>query len=267
MKQWYEITNRINQAIDIELHNEIGIGGITAADFINELKTHRSAKTINLSIHSPGGNMLDGFAIYNALKAHPAKVHSHVTGIAASAATTVLMAGDVISMPEDAFIMIHNPSGFAGGDSEEMRQVADVMDKLKASAVNIYAKKTGQSTEQISEMMDDETWMNSIDAMNHGFIDTVTRPIGVSNKLVTFNKYFKSMPFNDSSINQRVDKIESAYQYEQFLVECGLSHEDARTAINKLKEVVKNTPNNNGLEEISLMLNRLNNSLTSFLRN
>jgi len=116
-------------------------------------------------------------------------------------------------------------------------------------------------------MMDDETWMNSIDAMNHGFIDTVTRPIGVSNKLVTFNKYFKSMPFNDSSINQRVDKIESAYQYEQFLVECGLSHEDARTAINKLKEVVKNTPNNNGLEKISLMLNRLNNSLTRFLRN
>ena len=92
-------TEKIN-AIDIELHNEIGLGGVTASDFISELKSHGTARLINLSIHSPGGNMLDGLAMYNALKAHPAKIHAHVAGIAASAASTVLMAGDVITMSE-----------------------------------------------------------------------------------------------------------------------------------------------------------------------
>ncbi len=239
MKPWYEITNRINQTIDVELHNEIGRGGVTAAEFIKELNSHHQAKSINLSIHSPGGNMLDGFAMFNALKKHPAKVFSHVAGIAASAASTVLMAGDVITMPEDAFIMIHNPMGAVVGGSEEMRDYAAVMDKLKVGAVNIYAKKTGKTARELSVMMNEETWMDSDDALKHGFIDSITNPVGVANKLNVFNKHFKIMPFESNGIINRINSVKNAYQYEKLLVEAGISYESANLLTNKIKEIVQ----------------------------
>jgi len=241
MKPWYEITNRINQAIDVELHDEIGLGGITAADFIKELQSHRNARSINLSIHSPGGNMLDGLAMFNALKAHPAKVYAHVTGIAASAASTVLMAGDVVTMPEDAYIMIHNPMGGVYGGSEEMRDYADIMDKLKAGAVNIYVNKTGKSVNEISEMMDSETWLNSTEALNYGFTDKITNAVGVANKLNTFNKYFKSMPFNTSN-SAKVAEIENQFQLNNFLVESGFTYDIANALTNKLRNIAQNQP-------------------------
>ena len=85
MKNWYQITNRSDSVLDISLHDEIGMWGVSASDFISELKGHPDAAVINLSIHSPGGSVLDGLAIYNSLMMHPAKVYGQVEGIAASA--------------------------------------------------------------------------------------------------------------------------------------------------------------------------------------
>lgn len=260
MKNWYEIKNKDNGQIDISLHDEIGYWGVSAADFISDLQSHKNAKSINLSIHSPGGNMLDGFAIHNALKAHPAKVYSHVTGIAASAASTVLMAGDVITMPEDSFIMIHNPSGFADGGSDELREVADVMDKLKSSAVNIYAKKTGQTDEFISEMMDAETWLNSFDALEHGFIDTVTDSIGVANKGSLFDKHFKTMPFKNN--DKQVEKIQTIKDFEKYLRDSGgFSRRLAATLSSRAKELFQGDPdpqNSAAMQEVLSALERIN---------
>jgi len=243
MKSWYEIKNKSNGVVDISLHDEIGLWGVSAADFINDLKTNSTAKSINLSIHSPGGNMLDGLAMYNALKAHPAKIYSHVTGIAASAASTVLMAGDVVTMPEDAYIMIHNPMGMAFGGSDEMRDYADVMDKLKAGAVNIYAKKSGKNADDISEMMDSETWLNSNDALEHGFIDTITDSVGVANKAATFNKHFKTMPFNTDSNIEKVGGIETIKDFERFLRDSGgISRGLASALSSRAKELFHGDP-------------------------
>ena len=228
MKSWYEIKNKGNECLDISLHDEIGLWGVSASDFIKEINLHKDVKSINLSIHSPGGNMLDGFAIYNALIAHSAKVYAKVTGIAASAASMVLMSGDVISMPEDAFIMIHNPSGIVWGDSDEMRDYADLMDKLRDSAVNIYSKKTGLDSNEIIKMLDAETWMNGNDALEMGFVDTLTDAVDVAAKASIFNKYFKSMPIES---NDGIEVIGNIKEFERYLRDSGSF---SRTAATKL---------------------------------
>lgn len=218
MKSWYQIKNKSEGVADISLHDEIGIWGVSAKDFINDLRSHKGVNTINLSIHSPGGNMLDGLAMYNALKGADAKIFGKVEGIAASAASLVLMAADVIEMPEDSYLMIHNPWGGAFGESDDLRDYADVMDKLKGSAINIYSKKTNISNEEISDMMDDATWMNATEAHEKGFIDTISDAIDVAAKVSVFNKYFKEMPVNHAD---KIDEINSIKDFERCLRESG----------------------------------------------
>jgi len=240
MKSWYSIKNVTENAVDISLHEEIGLWGVTAADFIADLNNHKGVSDINLSIHSPGGSVLDGFAMYNALKYHPAKVHGTVEGIAASAASFVLMAADTISMPEDAFIMIHNAWGGAMGDADELRSAADVIDKLQDSIVNIYEKRTGLKESELRDMMRDETWLNAQDAIDKGFIDTITNALGVAAKTNIFNKHFKSMPIsNDSAI----DELETIKDFERHLREvCGLSKGLALALTSRARAIFQGDP-------------------------
>lgn len=258
MKSWYEIKNKTADVLDISLHDEIGLWGVSAADFIAELKSHHSVRSINLSIHSPGGNALDGLAMYNALIAHPAKVHAHVDGLAASAASIVLMAGDIISMPEDAFLMIHNPFTAVMGGSEEMRQVADTLDKIKTSLVNIYQKKTGLDVQAINTMMNNETWLSADDALSEGFIDTITNAVGVAAKANVFSKYFKTMPI-DNSVDL-VNSIETERDFERFLRESGGVSNGLATALtSRAKALFQGEPETEQEQEsMTALLNRLN---------
>lgn len=235
MKNWYSIKNRSSDVIDISLHDEIGMWGITAADFINELRSNNTAKSINLSIHSPGGSVLDGLAIYNALKSHPAKVYGHVEGIAASAASFILMASDLISMPEDAFIMIHNAYGGAVGDADDLRDMADIMEKLQDSVINIYEKRTGKNRDDLAAMMKVETWMNAEDALENGFIDTITDSINVAAKIGVFNKYFKSMPVQNSN---DIEGVKSFEDFENYLINsCNCSRRLAKALCNRAESL------------------------------
>lgn len=242
MKSWYEITNKAGgQSVSIAIHDEIGLWGVSAADFISELKGYGNAAEINLSIHSVGGNALDGLAIYNALVGHPAKVNSHVAGLAASAASIILMAGDNITMPEDAFIMIHNPYTVAMGDSEEMRAVAETLDKIQSSLVNIYVKRTGQETGAISEMMDAETWLSSADALDGGFINEITDSVNVAAKSAAFAKHFKNMPFDNDY--EEVKNIETVKDYERFLRDSsGVSKGLATALTSRAKAIFQGDP-------------------------
>lgn len=234
MKNWYQIKNRADDVIDISIHDEIGLWGVSAADFIRELRGAPSAKVINLSIHSPGGSVLDGLAMYNALSMYPAKIHGRVEGIAASAASFVLLASDTISMPEDAFIMIHNAHGGVMGDADDMRDMADVVDKLQESIINIYQKRTGIDRDVVADMMKAETWMNANDALEQGFIDTILEPVDVAAKIGVFNKYFKSMPVQGS---KTAEGIETITDFEKYLRDSGLSRGLAQVLTSRAKVV------------------------------
>ena len=252
MKNWYSITNKSDGVLDISLHEEIGMFGISAAEFVQELQAKENVRVINLSIHSPGGSVMDGLAIYNSLKSHPAKVFGRVLGIAASAASFVLMASDVITMPEDAFIMIHNAQGGVMGDAEDMREMADILETVQNTIINIYEKRTGADREAIADMMKVETWMTSVQALEFGFVDTVTDSMDVAAKINMFSKHFKNMPVQDISI----DDIKNIKGYEKFLRDSGLSRGLA-TALTSRAKVIFQSESEEDLHPLNAVIEAL----------
>ena len=94
---------------EISINDNIGGWGITANDFIADMKDLGDVDTINVRISSGGGSIVEGNAIFNALKRHPAKIVTHIDSIAASMASVIAMAGDEVRMAANALFMIHNP--------------------------------------------------------------------------------------------------------------------------------------------------------------
>lgn len=179
MKSWYSIQAKADQSAEISIYDEIGFWGVTAKQFIGDLKAI-DATAIKLAINSPGGAVFDALAIYNALRQHPANVEVTIMGVAASAASIIAMAGDTVVMPENAFMMIHNPLNMAYGNADDLREVADVLDKIGASLVGIYAKRTGLPEDEIKALLDAETWLNAEEAVLKGFADELQPQLKVA---------------------------------------------------------------------------------------
>ncbi|HHH6356488.1 TPA: head maturation protease, ClpP-related, partial [Escherichia coli] len=122
---------------DIYIYDEIGFWGVTAKQFISDLNALGDITHINLHINSPGGDVFEGIAIFNALKTHGASITVYVDGVAASMASVIAMVGNPVIMPENTFMMIHKPFGFTGGDAEDMRTYADLLDKVEAVLLSL----------------------------------------------------------------------------------------------------------------------------------
>jgi ATP-dependent protease ClpP protease subunit len=175
-KAGFTIRNLSEHEAEICLYDVIDQwGGISAKDFRRELKAIGSkVAVIHVRIHSPGGSVWDGMAIYSMLRAHAAKKIVHIDGLAASMASVIAMAGDEVEMPPNAFLMIDNPVDTIAGEAEELRKTAELLDDVKGELVAIYARKTGQAAERISVMMDEETWIAGGEAVAIGFCDRCT---------------------------------------------------------------------------------------------
>lgn len=170
------IRSQVTEA-DIWIYEEIGsgwFGGISAKQFADELKALGKISHINLRINSPGGDVFDGIAIYNILKQNSAKVTAHIDGLAASIASIIAMAGDEIRMAANASLMIHKAWGMVIGNATDMASMASTLIKLDGQIAGTYAKRTGKPFDEINQMMSDETWMNSAEALDYGFVDQVT---------------------------------------------------------------------------------------------
>lgn len=177
---WIEIKNASDKSADVYIYGDIGEGGVTAADFIASLRGLR-VSTINVHISSSGGSVFEGLAVYNALNAHPATIVVHVDGIAASIASVIAMAGDEIVMAENAMMMIHRPSiqpGYAGSD--ELRQKADVIDKIESGLVSIYSTRTGIDSAEIRNMLAVERWFTAAEALAKGFATRIEKSKGAT---------------------------------------------------------------------------------------
>lgn len=114
-----------------------------AQDFVRELQMITTPKIL-VRLNSPGGDVFDGLAIYNALRAHPAAVHTHVDSLAASVASIIMLAGDTVTAAENSFVMVHQPWSIVVGDAADMRQMADLLDKVSGQIEGIYTAGTGQ---------------------------------------------------------------------------------------------------------------------------
>lgn len=180
MKTWFRIQAKDQGSAEILIYDEIGFFGITAKQFIEELKALGDVKNITLRINSPGGDVFDGLAIFNVLQGHPAEILVMIDGIAASIASVIAMAGDRIIMPDNAFMMIHDPTGVVIGTAEDMRKLADNLDSIKTALVSAYRKKSGQTDEKIMELMSEETWLTGQEAVDLKFADEVSEPAQIA---------------------------------------------------------------------------------------
>lgn len=179
MARWYAIRARATGA-EVAIYDEIGAYGVSAKGFLADLGALPAGTPIDLRLNSPGGSVFDAVAIHNALKRHQGSVTVWIDGIAASAASYVAMAGDAIVMPENAFLMIHDPAGLVMGTAEDMRAMAEALDKVKGSLVSGYATKSGRTAEEVAALMAAETWFDAADAVAQGFADRMVAPVRIA---------------------------------------------------------------------------------------
>jgi ATP-dependent Clp endopeptidase proteolytic subunit ClpP len=207
MRNWYALTPKPSVSeTEISIFDEIGMYGISAKQFITDLKAIPATDKIVLKIHSPGGEVFDGNAIFNALQRR-GNVEVQIEGLAASMATVISLAGMPVKMAANGFYMIHNPWGVAMGDAAELRDQAELLDKIRSNMVGAYAAKSGQDPEQIQEWMDSETWFTAAEALSAGFIDEITDTLSLaasSNKFARMAK-FKNAPANLTAQPHRME--------------------------------------------------------------
>jgi ATP-dependent protease ClpP protease subunit len=175
-KTWFSAAAGANGTADIAIYDDIGSWGVTSGDFRDALAAVGPVDTIKLRLNSRGGDVFDGIAIHNMLARHPAKVNVTVDGVAASIASIIAMAGDEVTMPENATMFIHNPFALAMGDATVMAEMSDALDKLGRGMAATYARKTGQEPEAMLAVMNANTWMTAQEAKDKGFADVVAAP-------------------------------------------------------------------------------------------
>jgi len=148
---------------------------VTAEEVVNQLDTIALSddQDVDLHINSGGGYVDHAVAIYNRLKMHPGNVRVFIDGLAASAATIIMMAGDSIIASQASMLMVHKPWSVAIGDADDMRKSAEVLDITESSMLALYAKRTGMDIGELAELLAEETWMNGEDAKAFGFVDIV----------------------------------------------------------------------------------------------
>lgn len=147
--------------------------GVGAEDVISALDACTGVKTVNMHIHSPGGDVFESRAIIAAIDRFDGQVVAHIDGLAASAATSIALAADEVVMAESALFMIHNAKGMVWGDKTAMRDTADLLEKVEGSIVNDYTTKTGKDAAEIAALMNAETWMTAQEALDGKFIDRI----------------------------------------------------------------------------------------------
>lgn len=161
---------------ELYIYSEIGdgwFGGMSAASCADALKQIGNVDTLDIYINSPGGNVFDGIAIYNQLARFKARKIVHVDALAASIASVIAMAGDVIKMASNAQMMIHDPWGLVAGTAEDLRTTADTLDQCRDTILDTYVARAKVDRDECMKWMSDETWMRAATALERGFCDEI----------------------------------------------------------------------------------------------
>lgn len=231
----FNIAAKKDGPIEIDLYDEIGFWGVRAKDFRSRLRDAGDSDIL-LRINSPGGDVFDGIAIYNDLLAHKGKVRVEVTGLAASIASIIAMAGNERAVADNAMVMIHNAWTIALGNKNDFRETADLLDKIDENLARTYASATGQGIKSIKKMMDDESWFNGNEAVENGF---ATELLGASDldaqakfDLSVFENVPKALCWPDDTF----DAQESEEDIEKLLMrDAGRSRSQARALIKEIR--------------------------------
>lgn len=226
-RSWYSI-NAKDDTAEVFIYDGIGMFGIEAQDFISEFEAI-DAKNITLRINSPGGDVFDGAAMYNAIANHPAKVKAKIEGLAASMASVLALAADSVEMEKNAFFMIHDPWSIVIGSASDMRKEADLLDKVGSTIVNTYVENSNLSEAEARDAMAEETWYTAQEAKDAGFVNKVINS-GENAKASFDLSVFSHTPESLQNSNNPVGEI-TERELEGTLRDAGYSRSQAKAVV------------------------------------
>lgn len=176
-KTWFTISNKSEAEAEISITDEIGLWGVSANDFADQLRAAGKITKLTVNLDSPGGDCNDGFTIYDAIKACNAAVTVNVIGLAASMASVIMLAADKgkIRISENGRVMIHRVTGGAHGNSDDLAAATQLVRQFEDRIVALYIARSGKTETDIRDMMKAQlgTWLFGQEAVDAGFADAV----------------------------------------------------------------------------------------------
>ena len=219
--KWFNLSakkdNNKNVGV-LEIYDAIDpIWGISDKDLIASLRA-MDADEIRVYINSPGGSVFSGMNIYNALKSSTATIKTYVSGLAASIASVIALAGDEVNIYENSYLMIHQAWGISLGNAQDMLKIADNLEKFDNTIVDIYNKKTNKDKADILAKMQEETWFNALEAKEYGLVNTVITEDAAKGAMAFDLSIYKNTPNILSEITNKelMNKAKEDLELKQY---------------------------------------------------
>lgn len=171
---WFDVRAESARAV-VRIYGEIGWWPTTAEMLAAEI-AQLDVPEIEVQINSPGGDVFDGLAIFNALRLHPARIVTRVDGLAASAASAIAQAGDHRVMVSSSQMMIHEAWGVCVGPAQDMLDMAALLEQQNLVLAELYAERSGRPADDLRVLMAAETWFTAQEAVDAGLADEVLIP-------------------------------------------------------------------------------------------
>ncbi|GAB6423375.1 hypothetical protein bcgnr5372_28100 [Bacillus luti] len=179
----FEVMNKAesNEA-DMYLYGSIGSGwfaDISSSEIRRKLG-NINAETIHVHINSPGGDVFESIAIHNLFKNHKATIIIHIDGLAASGASVIAMAADKVIMPKNTMLMIHKAWTFAAGNAEQLRKVANDLEKIDTAVTESYTSRFVGERSELETLLAEETWLTAEECLALGLCDEIVDEIEIT---------------------------------------------------------------------------------------
>ena len=224
---WFKVVAaKDNEEAQILLFDYVGWPYNDPRDLVHALA---DMGDVTVRINSPGGDVFDGASIFNALSSHKGNVTTRIEGLAASIASVIAMAGKKVQAYDNTLMMIHNAWTIVIGNQYEMRDVADLLEKIDGNILDAYQKKTKMGKRDIAEMMKNTTWMTAKEAKDKGFVDAI-----VDGKSVRAD--FNLSIFANLPDDYKEDKELTERDAEKILRDAGFSRHKAKAVLAGRKE-------------------------------
>lgn len=180
MKTFFEFkASTANSNAKLTIYNEIGFWGTSARSFYDQLKAVGN-KDLDVYLNTPGGNVVDGYAIYNMLNRHPGVVTMYVDGVAGSIGSVIAMAGKKLVMPRNTVLFLHKPLvEHTEGNADDLRQMAENLDKIETGILSVYMAKSKKDEKTVRGWMKAETLFTAEEALKAGLADEVVDKVEV----------------------------------------------------------------------------------------
>lgn len=258
---WYRIKAQDTGPIEVLIYDFIDMWGVRAEDFKREFEAAaETGRDIVVDITSPGGDVFDGMAIYNTIAKYRDRVTVNISGVAASIASVIALAGASLRMAEGTFFMIHNPWSMALGEAKDLRARADTLDKIRGEIIGVYSRKTGMKAEEIGESMDSETWYTPEEAYTAGFADEIAGTGEIAAAAFDWTQYrYENTPSALIAAKRQHDRPKTERHLEQSLTALGYSNTQAERIAHAAKEALgEPAPTSQGEPDYASSMRELN---------